>query len=109
MAREVEGEAMRRVLVILALGCTWASGGAWPPGVATATEPPGILLLAQAEDVKPLAQVLKTIAERFPGRALDAALVKQGEPTYRVKWLGEDGKVREVTSDAKSGKILDVR
>jgi uncharacterized membrane protein YkoI len=100
---------MRRVLVILALSCAWAPGGAWPPGVATATERPGTMLLAQAEDVKPLAQVLKTIGDRFPGRALDAELVKQGEPTYRVKWLGEDGKVREVTSDAKSGKILDVR
>lgn len=100
---------MRRVLVIVALGCAWALGSAWPTGIATATERPGTLLLAQAEDAKPLAQILKTIAERFPGRALDAELVKQAEPVYRVKWLGEDGKVREVTSDAETGKILDVR
>jgi uncharacterized membrane protein YkoI len=99
--REVEAETMRRVLaLILALDCMSL-------GVARAE--PSMLLLAQADDVKPLAQILATIGQRFPGHALDAQLVKQGEPTYRVKWLGEDGKVREVTADARSGKILDVR
>jgi uncharacterized membrane protein YkoI len=68
-----------------------------------------MLHLAQADDVKPLAQVLQTIGQRFPGHALDAELVSQGEPRYRVKWLGEDGKVREITADARSGQILDVR
>ena len=93
---------MRRVLaLILAFDCMSL-------GVARAAEP-GTLLLAQADDVKPLAQILETIGQRFPGHALDAQLVKQGEPTYRVKWLGEDGKVREVTADARSGKIIDVR
>jgi uncharacterized membrane protein YkoI len=93
---------MRRVLaLILAFACMSL-------GVARAAEP-GALLLAQADDVKPLAQILETIGQRFPGHALDAQLVKQGDPTYRVKWLGEDGKVREVTADARSGKIIDVR
>ena len=77
--------------------------------VAAAAEPSGTLHLAQAEDVKPLAQVLQTIGQRFPGHALDAELVSQGEPRYLVKWLGEDGKVREITADARSGEILDVR
>jgi uncharacterized membrane protein YkoI len=93
---------MRRVLaLILAFDCMAL-------GAARAPEP-GTLLLAQADDVKPLAQILETIGQRFPGHALDAQLDKQGEPTYRVKWLGEDGKVREVTADARSGKIIDVR
>jgi uncharacterized membrane protein YkoI len=94
---------MRWVFVLLVLA------GLCLPGVAAATEPPGTLHLAQAEDVKPLAQILQTIGQRFPGHALDAALITQGEPRYRVKWLGEDGKVREITSDARSGRILDVR
>lgn len=94
---------MRWVFVLLVLA------GLCLPGVAAATEPPGTLHLAQAEDVKPLAQILQTIGQRFPGHALDAALITQGEPRYRVKWLGEDGKVREITSDARSGQILDVR
>lgn len=92
---------MRRVLVLLALACASL-------GSAAAAEPDGTLHVAQA-DVKPLAQVLDTIKQRFPGHALDAQLVKEGDPVYRVKWLGEDGKVREVTSDARTGQILDVR
>lgn len=94
---------MRRALVIFVL----ASLAGLELLPAAASEP--WLQLAQADDVMPLAQVLDTIAKKFPGRALDAELVKGGNPTYRVKWLGEDGKVREVTSDAKNGKIVDVR
>jgi uncharacterized membrane protein YkoI len=97
---------MRRVLVIFVLA-SLVAGGPELPRHAAASEPR--LLLAQADDVKPLAEVLDTIGKKFPGRALDAELVKGGNPTYRVKWLGDDGKVREVTSDAKNGKILDVR
>ena len=98
---------MRRTLVI-ALASLGLASLELPP-TAAAREPGRMLQLAQADDVKPLAQVLETIAKQFPGRALDAELVRQGNPTYRVKWLGDDGKVREVTSDARSGKILDVR
>jgi hypothetical protein len=103
MAREVEGGTMRWVpfLLVLASLCL--------PHPAAAAGPPGVLHLAQADEVKPLAQVLRTIGERFPGHALDAQLVRQGEPRYRVKWLGEDGKVREITADARSGEILNVR
>jgi uncharacterized membrane protein YkoI len=98
---------MRRTLVIVLAGLGLT--GLELPQPAAAREPGPMLQLAQAEDVKPLAQVLETIAKQFPGRALDAELVKQGNPTYRVKWLGDDGKVREVTSDARNGKIIDVR
>ena len=95
---------MRWVLALLVLASLHL------PHVAAAAAPPGVLQLAQAEDVKPLAQVLRTIGARFPGHALDAELVgRGGERRYRVKWLGEDGKVREITCDARSGRILDVR
>ena len=95
---------MRRVFILLVLACLS------PPHAASAAAPPAVLQLAQAEEVKPLAQVLRTIGARFPGHALDAELVRGGgEPRYRVKWLGEDGKVREITADARSGRILDVR
>jgi hypothetical protein len=69
------------------------------------------LVVAQKKEVKPLAAVLKTIDARIPGRALDARLNDRddGKSTYRVKWLGDDGKVREITADAGSGKILRVR
>ena len=67
-------------------------------------------MVAQAESVQLLGQVLRRINERYPGRALDAELIERAEPpTYRIKWLGEDGKVREVTADARTGRIIEVR
>jgi uncharacterized membrane protein YkoI len=67
-------------------------------------------VVAQAEGVQPLGQVLRRIEERYPGRALDAELIEREQaPIYRIKWLGEDGKVREITADARTGRILGVR
>jgi uncharacterized membrane protein YkoI len=66
--------------------------------------------MAQAQDVQPLGQVLRQIGARYPGRALGAELIGREEaPVYRIKWLGQDGKVREVTADARTGRILAVR
>jgi hypothetical protein len=101
MAREVEGGRMRWVLVLLLLLASLPR-----PALP---EPAGTLWLAQAGDVKPLAEILQTIGQRFPGHALDAELVQEGEPRYRVRWLGEDGKVRDITADARTGQIIDVR
>jgi uncharacterized membrane protein YkoI len=68
------------------------------------------LVMAQAEGVQPLGAVLRQIEQRYPGRALGAELIERAEPPiYRIKWLGEDGKVREVRVDARTGQILDVR
>ena len=67
-------------------------------------------VVAQAEGVQPLGRVLRQIEQRYPGRALDAELIARAEPpVYRIKWLGEDGKVREVRVDARTGSILEVR
>jgi uncharacterized membrane protein YkoI len=85
-------------------------------GLAAATSPVSAApsergpLIAQAEGVQSLGTVLRRIEERYPGRALDAQLIERAEPPiYRIKWLGEDGKVREVTADARTGRILEVR
>jgi uncharacterized membrane protein YkoI len=96
---------MRRIgVAVLLLVLMAAPGGAW-----AAPERAG-LVLAQAADVEPLGAVLKRIGQRYPGRALDAQLNERADPpVYRVKWLGDDGKVREVTADARTGRILDVR
>jgi uncharacterized membrane protein YkoI len=68
------------------------------------------LVVAQAENVQPLGQVLRQIGARYPGRALGAEMTgREGTPIYRIKWLGEDGTVREVTADARTGRILAVR
>ncbi|HSA80574.1 MAG TPA: PepSY domain-containing protein [Geminicoccaceae bacterium] len=65
-----------------------------------------ILLVAD----QPLGAVLRTIGERYPGHALEARRIERdGRAVYRIKWLGDDGKVREITADARTGEILTVR
>jgi uncharacterized iron-regulated membrane protein len=97
--------AMRLLALALILGL----GAAPWPGASTAAGREAARVLAQAETV-PLGQVLRAIADRFPGRALDAQRTERGgRQVYRIKWLGDDGKVREVLADARSGEILSVR
>jgi uncharacterized membrane protein YkoI len=95
-----------RLLAVLpvVLGLAAMSG---PPSSAEVVEN---LVMAQAEGVQPLGRVLRAIEQSYPGRALDAELSEGAEPpVYRIKWLGEDGKVREVRVDARTGRILEVR
>jgi uncharacterized membrane protein YkoI len=83
--------------------------GVAPPALVGPSHAGGALA-AEKGDVRPLAAVLKTIGQRFPGHALDAQMTERdGRPVYRIKWLGEDGRVREVLADARTGKILQVR
>ena len=66
-----------------------------------------IVLIA---DEQPLGAVLRAIGQRYPGRALDARRIERdGRALYRIKWLGDDGKVREIMADAQTGDILSVR
>ena len=97
--------AMRLLaFVLLVCGLAAAASPAWPAARG------GGAVMAQAEGVQPLGKILRQIGQRYPGRALDAELIEREQATiYRIKWLGEDGKVREITADARTGRILDVR
>jgi uncharacterized membrane protein YkoI len=96
--------AMRLLAVVLLVcGLAAAASPAWPAARG------GGAVMAQ-EGVQPLGRILRQIEQRYPGRALDAELIERQQATiYRIKWLGEDGKVREITADARTGRILDVR
>ena len=89
--------------VLAAPGVSLAGvGGALHSGVGN-----DIVLIA---DEQPLGAVLRAIGQRYPGRALDARrFERDGRALYRIKWLGDDGKVREITADAQTGDILSVR
>lgn len=96
---------MRLLAVALVLLSLAATSG--PSSAAPSVE---YRLVAQAEGVQPLGRILRAIGQSYPGRALDAELLERAEPPiYRIKWLGEDGKVREVRVDARTGSILEVR
>jgi uncharacterized membrane protein YkoI len=88
----------------VALGVTAA------PGVAHATQRERVRHVAEGVELQPLGAVLRGIGRRYPGRALDARRVERdGRPLYQIKWLGQDGKVRDITADARTGQILQVR
>lgn len=94
---------------LLALALIAGLGAVSWPGASMAAGRDAERVVAQADAV-PLDQVLRAIAGRFPGRALAAERAEQGgRQVYRIKWLGNDGKVREVLADARSGEILSVR
>lgn len=96
---------MRRLLPLVALLSLLAPGMASPSSAAAGAR----RVVAQAE-VVPLPRVLRTIAERWPGRALQAERRQQaGRPVYRIKWLARDGKVWEIVADAGTGQILSAR
>ncbi len=62
------------------------------------------------ERAKPLEAVLAAIERRLPGRALGARLVEtRGREVYEIRWMGENGKVHDITADAASGDILSQR
>ena len=56
--------------------------------------------MAQAEGVQPLGQVLRQIERALSGAGAGRRADRAGgdRRLYRIKWLGEDGKVREVTA-----------
>jgi uncharacterized membrane protein YkoI len=95
--------AAMRLLAVVLLVCGLAAASPASPAA-----PSRGAVMAQAEGVQPLGRILRQIEQRYPGRALDAELIEQAT-IYRIKWLGEDGKVREITADARTGRILDVR
>lgn len=93
---------MRLLLLLLVLAVSVPLSPA-----AVAGSPPRLLL--PVADGPPLGAVLRQIGERWPGRALAAHTVdRDGRPVYRIKWLGDDGKVRDITADARTGEILRV-
>jgi hypothetical protein len=93
-------------LVLLAL-LALAGLGVAAPGVTAEGLSSAIVWVA---DRPALGAVLRRIEERWPGRALAARTAERdGRSLYLIKWLGTDGKVRDITCDARTGEILRVR
>ena len=101
---------VRIALAAMLLAALFASAAPTPSGAAPARpsvgrlDATGLRLIA---DQVPLGAVLRSIAKRYPGRALDARQIERdGRALYQIKWLGDDGKVRDITADARTGEIL---
>jgi uncharacterized membrane protein YkoI len=98
---------MRGVLVALALSCL---SPAVAPVADAQSDQQRALDAVSAGLAKPLKQVLSALRHDYPGEVLDAQLVERdGGWYYRIKLLGADGKVQELTVDARSGIVIDRR
>jgi len=96
---------MRVLLVLMAL--TGFAGLPLDAPAQAQSAREAALEVAQAPEVKPLTEVLKTVKARVPGQVVDVQLDKSGNPwTYQIRIRSEKGNVVLVVVDAYSGKIL---
>ena len=100
-------------------GSTQAADELILPGLGElGTAPAASSLIAdQSRSIKPkqvgptpLETVLQTIQQILPGRALGARMVeRKGRQAYEIRWMGDNGKVSDITADAMSGEIVERR
>ncbi|MGI9491523.1 MAG: PepSY domain-containing protein [Geminicoccaceae bacterium] len=80
------------------------------PGASSLVADQSRSLTPNAAEPTPLETVLQSIKQSLPGRALDARLVdRSGRQAYEIRWMGDNGKVSDITADAISGEIVDKR
>lgn len=66
--------------------------------------------LQDAGEILSLDSLLKNIRPEFPGKILEIELENEdGKIVYEVEILGDDGIVREIYINAKTGKLLSVK
>lgn len=65
--------------------------------------------LLEKGEILPLAEIIRQTTARFPGKVLDVDLEEEdGKIVYEIEFLGEDGVVREMDVDARSGRLISV-
>ena len=58
----------------------------------------------------PLTEVLRQVRRRYPGKLLDADLIRRGNSLiYGIKIRGTDNRIRYLNVDARTGRILSAR
>jgi uncharacterized membrane protein YkoI len=64
-----------------------------------------------AAPLQPLAGVLRKLLAKYPGQVLDVELEQGGDdhPVYEVRIAQDDGRLREIEIDARSGEVLSGR
>ncbi len=92
----------RTLAMVFVLACV-----ALPSAPAAANDHDKARDAVSSGQAQPLDSILPQVRARYPGRLLDAKLTRSGgKYRYVIKILGKNGKVRRVTVDARSGRIL---
>lgn len=96
------GGPARALLLTLAVAVV-----ALPAPAASAQDHDKAREAVSSGQAQPLDAILPKVRARYPGRLLDAKLTgSRGKYRYVIKILNKNGKVRRVTVDARSGRIL---
>jgi len=63
--------------------------------------------LLDSGEILPLEVILKSVRQIFPGKVLEVELEKEDHQiVYEIEILGDDGVIKEIDIDAKTGKQL---
>ncbi|GHC77946.1 PepSY domain-containing protein [Limoniibacter endophyticus] len=63
---------------------------------------------ALSGSILPLAQILRTISPRYPGKVIEVDLDDDDDPEYQIRILDPNGRIVELEVDARTGRVLDV-
>lgn len=104
----------RRTLVLGLVACALAStvptpGGARGDGKGQSGREDHDRVHTERDrgNIEPLPNVLKQVWPSIEGEILEIEFeVEDGVPVYEIKFVGREGRVRELYVDARSGKIL---
>jgi len=63
--------------------------------------------LLDSGEILPLEVILKNVRQIFPGKVLEVELEKEDQQiVYEVEILGDDGVIKEIYINAKTGRLL---
>jgi len=63
--------------------------------------------LLDSGDIQPLEIILKDVRQTFPGKVLEVELeIEDQQIVYELEILGDDGVIKEIYINAKTGKLL---
>lgn len=96
---------MRALLVLLCLCSSPAFAGETGGDTLPPRDHERVRAAVERGEMVPLSQVLADARRRYPGKVIEVEL--EGDE-YEIEILGDDGVIRELEYDARSGRLLEV-
>lgn len=95
---------------VFAIFLLLATFGICPEVLAGRNDHEKALSAMEAGEIKPLGEILRVLSLKQPGKVLEVELeLKSGQWIYEIKMIQDDGVVREIKVNAKSGEILKIK
>ena len=96
---------MRVLLVLLCLCLSPAFAGEAEGDTLPPRDHERVRAAVERGEMVPLSQVLADARRRYPGKVIEVEL--EGDE-YEIEILGDDGVIRELEYDARTGRLLEV-